>query len=234
MSALKRGQNDGFIVGRGWRRWEDRVWDIEDPRKSVWPQGGSAQDKEGGDPYPADSPSCGTGCLCTSKQGRERASVCKYRRLRTACLAFYSERSRSSPGNVFSRQRWKHGLFIVNNAPPRPPHSPNHDALVRCLSGVGLQCWGAERLANLKRVPGWDPPGGAPGIATRAGGQGQREPSRRACRPARQPEAPFASSTPGAQAFPGGPACCRPLPHGPPENYSDLVSGLASETAAEL
>lgn len=39
--------------------WEDRVWNIGDPGKSVWPQGGSAPDKDGGDPYPAGSLSCG-------------------------------------------------------------------------------------------------------------------------------------------------------------------------------
>lgn len=70
--------------------WEDRVWDIEDPGNRCGPREAAHRTKTAGTPIqPAAPPVAhvlGTGCLCTSKQGRERASVCEYRRLQRAWL----------------------------------------------------------------------------------------------------------------------------------------------------
>lgn len=213
------GRQDGFVAGRERRTWEDPAWDIGDPEKCVWPQGSSAPSKEGRDPDPAWCPG-GTApavFVPPNKDAKElpRASVDVCKRL------LYSARSWSLPRDVFSRQRWKHCLFIVNNAPPRPLHCPSRGAPVRRPSGVGLRCRGPGRRADLKGVRGLGPLGTAPGIATRVCGRGRREPSWRACSRPRGPEAPFASSAPGARPAPR--ACERPfpLPHGPLENYTD-------------
>lgn len=173
---------------------------------------------------PAVAPVPGTGCLCTSKQGRERASICEYRRLQMAGLASYSARSWSSLGDVFSRQLWKHSVFIVNNAPPHPPHSPNHGALVPHLSGlafsVGAQSGGRSEAHPWPGSSWHSPRDHNPGRwsraerAERAGAEPAR--SRRGCR-----QAPRASSTPSS------------LPQRPPENYLGPTSGSASQTTAE-
>lgn len=56
----------------------------------------------------------------TSAQGaRERPG-----RVETSANGFLLRAQRGSPGEVFSRQRWKRGLFTVNFAPPRPAPSP--------------------------------------------------------------------------------------------------------------
>lgn len=157
----------------------------------------------------------GTGCFCTSKQGRKRE--CEYRCLQMAWfLTPHGAGARS--GDMFSRQRWKHGLFIENNMCPRPPDSPSHSARVPCLSGAEPPVWGPGRRADLKRGRAWispDPPGAAPGIATQGGGRGRREPSHCTCRQPRRPWAPLASSRQGAQAFPGRLCAADPFPTGP-------------------
>lgn len=73
-----------------------------DPEKCVWPEGGSATDKEGRAPtQPIPTPvACvpGVGVFCTFEQESARPSKCECRRLQTAS---YFARSRNSPEDVF-------------------------------------------------------------------------------------------------------------------------------------
>lgn len=146
--APRRGRHDGFTVGR-------RRQDVGTPglgREIVWPEAGSANGKEG------RTTASRAECFCTSEQERARASECGCRRPQTA----------SYSGDAFSRQRWKHGLFVVNSAPARPPHSATYSSLAPFQGRPPAR---AGRRAGLRLLPGLDPLRITPGVATLVCGQ---------------------------------------------------------------
>lgn len=196
-----------------------------DPEKSVWPERCRATD-----PNPVRSLSCGgaclgVGCFCVSNEEPARASECECRRL---LKTSHFPSPESPPEDLFSKQRWKHGLLTVNNSPPPPSPAPPRWYSSSAPFRVRPPAWGPGLRADLKRVWGLDPLEATPGVGDRLCGQRAEE-----NQPARLPEAPFTRSAPGAQAFPSGRTPSWPPSPRDHRKYPSPSSGSACEIAAE-
>lgn len=166
----------------------------------MWPQGGSAWTKKAGTPtQPRARVPAWAVFVPPNKDVKElpgaSVDVCKW--------LLYSARSWSLPRDVFSRRPWKHRLSIANNTPPRPPLCPSHGGQVLPLSGFGLRCPSPGRRADLRAPQAWvilaRPQGSRPGSVVEGG-----ESRAGACSRPHGPEAPFASSAPGARPSQAG------------------------------